>query len=157
MTDENVSKQCTANNSHAHSNAELGEELSVSVTELSNDVITISVDQPHPPADHKEAQTSSSEPHPSSSSCSVSQPSPSSHDPSEPCPSTRSNHCPPHSEDTNSNQQPLPLHESSSEPLPQMTSNAELHPLKETPCHDNQNARNKPLLVPSNQLLFELD
>lgn len=161
LTDENVSKLCAVSDSHAHSNAELGVELPVNVTELSDDLITISVDQPRPLAHNEPAPPSCNEPCPSPSPCSETQPS--SQDPSEPHPSTCSNHSPSHIQETVTNQQPLPLHEPSSKPPSQVTTNPKTHPLTGNPNPDNENTtittttiRDKPL-IPSNQLLFELD
>ena len=130
-------------------------ELPVSVTELSDDLITIGVDQPRPLAHNEPGSPSCTEPRLSLSPCSELQLS-SSYDPSQPHPSASSDY----NKETVSNQQPLPLHESSSEPPSQITTNPGLHPLAKNPNPDNENiittTRDKPL-VPSNQLLFELD
>ena len=163
MTEENVNKLCAVSNSHTHSCGELGAELlQASVTELSDDVITISVDQPHPPAAYSEeypAQLSCSEPHPSPSPCSESQLASSSHDPSESHHSACSDHSSTHIEEHANNQQPLPLHESSDEPPPQITTKPEPHPLMDSnPVNDKTTVtKDQRLLIPSNQLLFELD
>ena len=131
-------------------------ELPVSVTELSDDVITINVDQPHPLAHNEAAPPSCNEPCLSLSPCSETQPSSSSHDPESHL-SARSDHSPSHSKETISNEQPLPLHESSSEPPSQITTNPEPHPLTENEDTTIITIRDKPQLTPSNQLLFELD
>ena len=144
-------------NSHTHSNAELGVELPVCVAELSDDLITIDVDQPRPPAHNEEysAPLSCSESR-LSPPCSGSQPCPSSHDPSGPHPSACSDHT--HVKETASNQQPLPLHEQSSESPSQITTNSEQCPLIENSNFDSESTTiNDRPLVPSNQLLFELD
>ena len=121
-------------NSHTHSDAELEVGLlQASITEVSDEVVTISVDQPHPPANNEEPLTCN-EPHPSACS----------------------NHSPPSIEESVSNQQPLPLHEPNDKAHSQTTSNLEPHP---TAKNDNENTVNEdqPRLLPSNQLLFELD
>ena len=148
LTEENVNKLCAASNSHTHSCGELGAELlQASVTELSDDLLTISVDQPHP----------------SPSLCSESQLASSSHDPSESHHSACSDHSSTHVEEHANNQQPLPLHESSNEPPPQITTKPEPHPLMDSnSVNENEKTavtgtKDQPLLIPSNQLLFELD
>ena len=165
MTEENVNKLCAASYSHTHSCGELGAELlQASVTELSDDLITINVDQPHPPAAYSEeypAQLSSSEPHPSPSPCSESQLASSSHDPSESHHSACSDHSSTHVEEHANNQQPLPLHESSNEPPLQMTTKSEPHTFMDSnSVNENEKTsvtKDQPLLIPSNQLLFDLD
>ena len=154
---------CAVNNSHTHSDTEVGAELlQASVTELSDQLITISVDQPHPPANNEEHDTPlvCSEPHPSPSPCDKL--SPSSHDHPKPHPSVCNDNSTPYIEEPINSQQPLPSHESSSGLPAQKSANPEprLHPVIEDPSRDNENTsitKHQPPLVPTNQLLFELD
>ena len=165
MTEENINKLCAASYSHTHSCGELGAELlQASVTEFSDDLITISIDQPHPPAAYSEeypVQLSCSEPHPSPPPCSESPLASSSHDLSESHHSACSDHSSTHVEEHANNQQPLPLHELSSESPSQKTTKSEPHPLMDSnSVNENKKTtvtKDQPLLIPSNQLLFELD
>lgn len=164
MTEENVGKVCEMSNSHAHSDTELevGLPLQASVTELSDDVITINVDQPHPPANDEEYTKSQpcDEPHPLPSPCSEAQLSQASHDPSKPRLSTCSNHNSLHIEEAIDIQQPLPLHEPNSKSHFQISSNPEPHPLAETSNPNKESTmvtKDQLRLVLSNHLLFELD
>ena len=150
------------NNSHTESSTESGAGLlQASVTELSDDLITMSVDQPHLPTHKEEHSTppSCSEPHPSPSPCDK---VPSSlNDPSKPHPSAGKDDNTPHIEEPAKDQQPLPSHESISELPSQTTANPEPHPhhVIEDPSPDKKTSvtEDQLLLIPTNQLLFELD
>jgi len=149
---------------HARNAAESEVELlQVNVTELSDDVVTISVDQPHPPVHDEQypPQLSCSEPHPSPSSCSESQLPPPSHDSVKAHPSTCSDESPPLIKEF-ANNQPLPLHESSTELHSHIINKlVKPHPLTDNSDPDDKNVTDnnkaQPLLIPSNKLLFELD
>lgn len=140
-------------NSHAHNGAELGTDLlKAGVTELSDELLTISVDRPHPPVHSEEKHSTSqlcNEPHPSPSSCRESQSSPLSPDLSKPC---LSDHSPVPTEVSTSNQQPLPLHEPHSQ-----ISNFEPRPPTNPGDERIITTKDQPILIPSNQLIFELD
>jgi len=123
LTDENVGGQSVEVINHAQSVLDQsGAELQACVTELSNELLTVTVDQP---------VTNSDEPHPPT--CSGAHPPISG----------------PHS-DNDSN----PLHASSNEPHPHASSNDKPQPVAEDKTTSDHRS---PLLVPSNQLLFELD
>jgi len=141
LTDENVGGQSASIISHTHNVSHHRVGLQAHVTELSNESLTVTVDQPHPPV------TNSDKPHPLT--CSEAHPPDSE----------------PHSAETdNDSEKPLPLHASSNDPLLHASSNNEPHP------HTSSNDKPHPVaadkttsdhqttvLVPSNQLLFELD
>ena len=140
MTDENVGRQSTVNISHTHNVAD--QRMQAHVTELTNESLTVTVDQPHPPVtiSDKPSLPVYNEPHPP----------------------TCNEAYPPHSaEAENDSDKPLPYVDSSDEHS-QVSSNDEPHPQvssSDEPHSEDNTASNyrSTVLVPSNQLLFELD
>ena len=142
MTDENVGRQSTVNISHTHNVAD--QRVQAHVTELTNESLMITVDQPHPPVTISDK-------------------------PSLP---VYNEAYPPHTaEAENDSDKPLPYVDSSNE-HPQVSSNDELHPQVSSndEPHPQVSSNDEPhsedntgsdyqstVLVPSNQLLFELD